>query len=313
MDLPADDALHWIVRSYAALRASHGDAIGAPQLVQPTADFFPDEFRRDAASVARLLHRMVTYSPLADDLPVQVAFLEPSETEGDGAGGCGSPACGSGGGSRARTSTVEELENGYRVFVSVADIAHPEVLTASLARTVGALVLREGGGQVDEEGGAMSEIASVACGFGVLLANGAAVWAKSCGGLRMARATALSVEEIGVALALFLTIHRRAPSEARAHAPATQREALDHALAWAESNPLLVETLRDRPAQLERGLFDLEPVRGALGRWLHRRKLEKDMRAAPAARSVAPSPQSADKRRRLAEARALVDEVLGEE
>jgi hypothetical protein len=149
----------------------------------------------------------------------------------------------------------------------------------------------------------------------VLLANGSAVWAKSCGGLRMAQASVLPVEEAAVALALFVAVHGRKASEARAHLGATQREALDLAFAWTDSNPLLVETLRDRPALLEGGAFEIEPVRGMLGRWLHKRKLDKEMRAHSAHSTVAAAapPVSEEKRRRLEEARALVDEVLGGE
>jgi hypothetical protein len=264
--------------------------------VLPTAEFFPDEFRLDAPSVERLLRRMIGYSPVADDL----GLLAPDD---GGAGGCGSAACGTGGGARTLPS-VQELEDGYRVLVPAADVRNPDLLTTSLARAVGALVLAEvgEGGEAGED-----EIAAVACGFGVLLANGAAVWAKSCGGLRMAQATSLSVEEVTVTLALFLAVHGLRAS--RSHLGATQREALDLATAWVESNPSLVEALRDRPASLEKGLFDLEPVRGLLGRWMHRRKLEKEL-ATPA---PAAAPLSDDKRRRLAEARALVDEVLGNE
>jgi hypothetical protein len=252
---------------------------------------------------------MLTHSPLADDLPVQFAFVE-AEGGGEGGGGCGSAACGSAGGGGARVLPVEEAGEGYRVYVSVADVGQPEVLAASLARAVGALVLREGDAELDASSGE-SEIAAAACGFGVLLANGAAVWAKSCGGLRMAQATLLPVEELSVALALFAAVTGTPASQVRAHLPATQREALDHALAWVESNPLLAETLRDRPDELTSGRFDLEPVRGAIGRWFYKRKLEKEMRVAPPPLQ-APAP-SDERRRRLAEARALVDEVLGEE
>jgi hypothetical protein len=52
MDLPNDDALRFIVSTYARLRAAHGESIGDPTLLQPTAEFFPDEFRSDAPSVA---------------------------------------------------------------------------------------------------------------------------------------------------------------------------------------------------------------------------------------------------------------------
>src|SRR5579884_2168193 len=80
MDLPNDDALRWIVATCARLRATHAAAIGIPELVLPTAEFFPDEFQPDAPSVSRLLQRMMEYAPLADTLRVELAFLEPEES-----------------------------------------------------------------------------------------------------------------------------------------------------------------------------------------------------------------------------------------
>ncbi len=304
MDLPSENALRWIVRAYARLRAAHGEAIGAPALVQPTAEFFPDEFRGDGPGVSRLLNRMVMYAPVADDLRIELVFF--AEGGGSSAAGCGSVACASGAGFDVRARGVEEVQDGYRVFVATADVGHADRLTASLARSVGALVLAEAG---EEIGAETAEISAVACGFGVLLANGAAVWAKSCGGLRMACATALSVEKIAVALALFVAVHAIDESEARAHLHATQREALDRALAWTASNPLLTEALRHHPARLEAGAFQIEPVRGLLGRWLHHRRMDREMRAAPATQPA----RSEEQRRRFEEARALVDEVLGGE
>jgi hypothetical protein len=308
MELPSEQALRWIVRTYARLRAAHGDAIGDPALVQPTGVFFPDEFRLDGPSVERLLRRILGYSPVSDDLGIELAFAEPAA---DHAGGCGSLACGPTGGGGARGG-VQELQDGYRVVVATTDVGNPDVLTTSLARSVGALALLEAGEAGEEADPAEAEIVAVACGFGVLLANGAAVWAKSCGGLRMAQATVLGVEELSVALALFVAIHGTRPSEARSSLGATQREALDLAEAWVESNPLLVETLRERPALLEAGVFDIEPIRGIVGRWLHRRKVAAEMRA-PVPASATTAPVSDERRRRLEEARALVDEVLGGE
>jgi hypothetical protein len=304
MDLPSDDALRWIVRSYARLRARHGEAFAGPVLVQPTGEFFPDEFRLDASSVERLLRRLIAYSPVADDVGIELAFIDASH---DAGGGCGSAACGPGGKSAGARPAVQELEDGYRVFVAATDVANPDLLTTSLARSVGALTLLEAGEEVDPGD---EEIAAAACGFGVLLASGASVWAKSCGGLRMAQATTLPVEELTVALALFAGIHGTKVSDVRAHLGVTQREAFDLAVAWVESNPLLLESLRDRPAVLEGGAFDVEPVRGLVGRWFHRRKVDRELHA-PAA--PARAPLSDDKRRRLEEARALVDEVLGGE
>jgi len=304
MDLPVDRALRWIVGTYARLLAEHGAVLRASVLVQPTGEYFPDEFLADAPSILRLLRRTMTYAPLAEDLGVELAFLAP---EGDHAGGCGSLACGSGGGG-AQLATVAELEDGYRIFVAANDVGNPDVLAASLARATGALVLHEAG-EDDADDAAVAEIAAIACGLGVLVASGSSVWAKGCGGLRMAQATVLSVEEATVALALFCAVHAVKPSVARAHLGATQREAFDLAMAWTESNPYVVESLRDRPAVLEGGLFTLEPVRGLLGRWLHKRKLDRELQSPDAAPAA---PVSDDKRRRLEEARALVDEVLGE-
>jgi hypothetical protein len=304
MDLPDEDALRWIVKTYAGLRAAHGEAFDAPALLQPTGAFFPDEFQPDAPGVARLLTRMIGYGPTADDLPLELAFLAP---EVDAAsGGCGSSACGSRGGGSAGIRDVEDTGAGYRVFIAAADVGNADVLAASLARSVGALVLHEAGERVSPE---KSELAAIASGFGVLLANGAAVWAKSCGGLRVAQATVLSPEEIGVALALFVCIHGTPRGEVRAHLGTTQREALELASDWVDSNPWLAEQLRDRPASLQSGAFEVEPVRGAFGRWLHQRRLGQAMRAP---RAVPAAPVSAERRRHLEEARALVDEAMNE-
>jgi hypothetical protein len=302
MELPNHEALRWIVSTYGRFHARHGGSIGTPNLVLPNAEFFPDEFHRDAPSVARLLTRMIHYAPIRDDLGIQLAFVEPDAARA----GCGSLACESGAPGAGRALNVQELDVGYRILLEAADMPNAEALTGSLSRAIGALVLHEADDPVDAP---TSEIAAVACGFGVLLSNGAAVWAKACSGLRLARTTVLSVEEVAVALALFFAAHGTPSSRERAHLGATQRAALDVATDWVESNPLLVETLRERPAVLEAGTFDIEPIRGPIGRWLHKRKLEKELRPA---RVTAQPAMSDERRRRFEEARALVDDVMGE-
>ena len=297
MNLPSEDALRRIVATYARFRAAHGAAIGTPDLVQPTGDYFPDEFRGDVASVGQFLRRLLTYAPVSDATPIQLVVL-PHDGEG---GGCGSLACGSGGG-RA-VGGVEDLAGGYRIALPALDAGHADVLAASLARSIGAIVLSEAGEDVDEEA---SEVVAAACGFGVLLVNGAAVWAKGCGGLRMAKATVLPVDELAVALALFVAVHEIKPAVAKAHFGATQREAFDDACEWVESNDALVGALRDTPEILVGGLFEVQPVRGLLGRWLARKK------SPASATTPERTPMTEDRRRRLAEARALVDEVLAE-
>jgi hypothetical protein len=299
MVLPGDEALRRIVKAFAHLRAAHGAAIGEPALVQPSAGYFPDEFRGDVSSVGQLLRRMLQYAPLSSELGVELSVVVP---EPDRAGDCGSAACGTATGS-APGGEVIELEDGYLVVVSAADVCSAEVLATSLARAVGALVLHEGGQPI---GPAASEIAAVVCGYGVLLLNGSAVWAKSCGGLRVAQATVLPVEEMAVALALFVGLHGHKVSQARRHLGATQREAFDVAQDWVESNPMLIESLRHRPERLASGTLDLEPVRGLLGQWLHKRRLDQGLRAP---RQSSASAISDERRRRLEEVRALMDEA----
>ncbi len=304
MDLPDDHSLRRIVKAVAQLRAKHGAAIGRPALVQPTAEFFPDPFRPDVPSVDRLLRRMMEYAPLSSELGVELAVFVP---EADHlSGGCGSAACGTGTGNGSAGVNVAELEDGYRVVVSATDVGSADVLSTSLARSVGALVLHEAGEHVGAEA---SEIAATVCGFGVLLLNGSAVWAKSCGGLRMAQATVMPAEEMAVALALFVAVHDHKVSHARKHLGATQREAFDVAQDWVESNPLLMESLRERPERLAAGAIDFDPVRGVLGQWLHKRKLERAFRPPPPA---GPSTLTAEQQRRLErleEVRALMDEA----
>jgi hypothetical protein len=248
---------------------------------------------------------MVGHSPVAEDLPIELAFRLADD---EGGGGCSSGACHAPGADVIAKSGVEETPGGYRVVLEAPALRHLDALAASLARAVGALVLFE----VNEDASAArSEVAAIVCGFGVLVANGTAVWSKSCGGLGMTRSTALSVEEAAVGLALFLKLHGERPSKARKYLGATQREAFAGAWDWVDSNPELVEQLRESPSTLAGSEFAMEPVRGVFGSWLRRRAVKKEN--VPAPLRAAPSPPLSDeKRRRLEEARALVEDVFGQ-
>jgi hypothetical protein len=303
MELPSEESLRYIVRRYAEARTAHGDVIGKPELVQPDGRFFPDEFKLDPPSIARLLRRMMSYAPLSAELPIELAFLEPEEDAAGG--GCGKSSCGTGGKIGAHDGVVDKGD-GYRVDVKVTDVANPVVLTTSLARSVGALVIAEGGELAPRDGDATEEIVAVACGFGVLLLSGSAVYTKACGGLRMHRATHLAVEELAVALALFVRVNGLEPSAARAHLETTQREAFAEAMRWVDSNDAIVTALRDHPSELASGVFAIAPARGFLGR-LFTRKRDDVPQAAPAPRRERTEAES----RRLAEARALVEDALG--
>jgi hypothetical protein len=305
MELPDEDALRWLVSTYAGLRAAHGDGIGTPALVEPTVQFFPEPIRNDAESIVGVLRAMVGHSPVAEDLPIELAF----RLADDEAGGCGSGACHAPGAEVIARSGVEETRGGYRVVLEAPALRHLDALAASLARAVGALVLFE----VNEDASAArSEVAAIVCGFGVLVASGTAVWSKSCGGLGMTRSTALSVEEAAVGLALFLKLHGERPAKARKYLGATQREAFAGACDWVDSNPALVERLRESPSTLVGSTIAMEPVRGLFGNWLQERALKRQKQVPAPLRAAPSAPLSDEKRRRLEEARALVEDVFGQ-
>src|SRR5579859_8074495 len=89
MDLPTPDTLRALVARYAGLRARHGEALGEPELLEPSSRHFPDDFTGDGESVAQLLKRMIGYAPIADDLPIELVVAG-----GGGGGACGTGGCG---------------------------------------------------------------------------------------------------------------------------------------------------------------------------------------------------------------------------
>ncbi len=280
MDLPPEESLRWIVSRYAGLWSRHGEAIGTPDLVQPTGDYFPDAFTPSGDGVARLVARLLEYAPVRQGLDVRLRFVEADGQEG---GGCGTGGCGTGGCSTEKADQavardrVIETEEGYLLELPVESVGNPVVLTATLARTAGAIVLAEAGEEVrrDELGG-MSELAAVVSGLGVLVASGAYVYGKSCGGARVSRHTHLSLEEAAVALALFTALHGIKPRVAKAYLETTQSAAFDEAFDWVESNPGVVTQLRTRPEVLEAGMFRCEETKGFFGKMLARRAASEE-------------------------------------
>lgn len=307
----SDASLRSIVAHIAHLRAAYGEVIGDSELVEPNGEYFPDEFKLDAESVQTLLERMMTYAPLSEDLDVKLGVIEP-EGETSAGGGCGSGACGPGGGGSAKAATLRpavESDDGYVAVLAQADAGDTTVLTASLARSVGRIVLFEADEDVDpRDEGPLSELTAVACGLGTILLNGAAVYKKGCGGMKRHQATFLSVEELALAVALFVRVTEAKPGRVRKHLPVTQREAFDAALSWVDDQPKLVRTLADAPETLEDGVFVLEEKKGLFGKLLSRKRTEEEELA------PLPSPKtsslSEEERRRIAETRALVEEAL---
>ena len=311
----SEDALRSIVAQFAALREGWGEVLGEADLVEPNGEYFPDEFALEPAAIERLMRRMMSYAPLSADLDVALAFVEPEGEAKPGGGGCGSGACGTGGEKGAPAilgGGAVETEEGYAVPVATADVVEPTILTTSLARSMGRLVLHECGEEVDpRDEAALAEITAVACGFGVLLLNGACVYKKGCGGMRMHQATVLGVHEIALATALFVRVNEKKAGAVKRHLEVTQREAFDEALAFVDGQPKLVENLREHPETLSDGVFVLEERKGLFAK-LFERKPDDGLSSVASVRPSAPRVLGEAERRRLAEAKALVEEALQE-
>ncbi len=309
MDL-SEDALRSIVAHLAHLRSEYGEVLADAELIEPNGEYFPDEFKLEPDSIERLLQRMLTYAPLSEDLDVALGFVEP-EGDKQAGGGCGSGACGTGGGSVALTrGGAVETEDGYGVIVSTADVGDPVVLTSVMARAIGRIVLHEADEEIDARNeGPLSELTAVACGFGILLLSGSSIYKKGCGGMRRHQATHLGVEELAFALALFVRASEAKPGIVRRHLEVTQKEAFDAALDWVDGHPNLLATFKERPETLADGVFEIEEKKGLLSRLFSRKSTDDDVEAVPVSK---PRERSEEELRRIREAKALVDEAFSE-
>src|SRR5258706_13744051 len=148
MPLPSEDTLRFIATRYAQLRAANGKAFASAALVLPTADFFPDEFSQTPQGIASLLKRTLSYAPLAEDIDLELAFLEPPESGVAGAGGgCSSGACGPDGTSEAaQLGHATGLEDGGDCgYGGVTDVRKPPPPPPSPPRRAGGLVFSRTG------------------------------------------------------------------------------------------------------------------------------------------------------------------------
>ncbi len=303
-----EEAIRSIVSHLAHLRAEYGEVLGDADLVLPNGDYFPDEFKLDPASVDRLMRRMLTYAPLSEDLEVKLAFVESEDADG---GGCGGGACSTKGDVQlARGAGAVETQDGYAVLVHVGDTGDPKLLTASLARAIGRLVLFCADEEIDaRDEGAAAELTAVACGLGPILLGGASVYKKGCGGMRRHQATFLGPEELALATALFVRVRDAKAGSVKKYLEPTQAEAWDAALAWVDSQPKLVRALAENPETLADGIFSLEEKKGLLSRLLTRKKEDDVELAAP---TSARRERTPEEERRIAETKALVEEALQE-
>jgi hypothetical protein len=290
MDLPPLPALRGVVERVARLRWRLGDELGQRPLVLPTAAFFPDEFRGDVASVRRLVTRMKRHAGIAD-IPTRTRVVGLDEEAGgcaDGScapGRAGAHGCGSGCGAAhvEPTAPVERLVDAgdtWRIAIPAEEIRSPVVLGTNLARLLSFVFLAETlpeGQSVDPPADVTADLTGVLLGFGVLLLQGSYIYRKSCGGPSIARATKLGTGELAVATALFAKLGGHSARAAQRELDTTPATALGAARSWVDSNPALVEALRDDPARVARGDFPLSDTRPWLVRVLGRKdRAERD-------------------------------------
>jgi hypothetical protein len=318
MDLPSEPQLRWLLEKTALLLGYGAEPVSG--LVTPTAEHFPDAFDASPSSVAKILARIQTHAGL-DDVTTSVNVITPEgEVEKSG---CSSGACGSGGLVQTRLDRIARVDDGvYAINVASGEVRHPVVLTTTLVRAVACIFLDESGALeaiAPEEREAMTDLAAVLLGFGVLVANGGYIYAKGCGGVNVHSATTLPIEQLGVALALYAQIHGTGERTVTKHLELTQREAFSEAATWAASNARVVRMLRSDPDAIREGLYEL----ASAGSWLARKLgfgTKKSVRASDeelavlerelAEKRAAASAKDPAKARRLAELKALVEESL---
>jgi hypothetical protein len=321
MELPADSQLRWILRHAASLLQLGAEPVGG--LIQPTADFFPDRYDGSPDSLVALTRRIQKHAGLSD-LSIELAVFTPEgQTQ---TVSCSSGACGGTGKLEARLDRVGRRDDGsYAVAVSVGELKDPVVLTTSLVRAIACMFMVEAGayeGVPPAEREPLTDLAAALLGFGVLVANGSHIYMKGCSGVQVHSATRMPVDELTVALALFCKLHDVPERAASRHLELTPREHFEEAWVWASSNASLCRMLRERPAAIEADTFSLSPARSWLSRVLgvgqKKRALTPEEEIAELERSVASGAVKAlpkravdaEKQRKMAELRALVDESL---
>jgi hypothetical protein len=262
MELPDLGGRAELVRRYAHLLQHFGSEIGKRPLVRQNAEFFPDRFDKDEASVARLVRRLQVHAGL-DDIPLQVRLLSPDGMPIESAGSCGTGSCGSGACAPAATpqgavaARLVEAEvggqPGWVLNVFDAEVHHPVGLTCKLAQALASLFLAEtqsATATVEAPLEVSIDLACVALGLGNLVLEGSYVYAKSCGGPSVTQLTALNVGELAIACSLFIAAGGHSGRRALAELGTTQRALLAEANEWAASNPRIIEHLASDPGQL---------------------------------------------------------------
>ncbi len=325
MELPETEVLHSVTQRYGRLLSRVGDELGKRPAVLPNGDFFPDKFRGDQTSVRRLTKRMLKQAGMSD-VPLKViAYDVGGETTGGGScgtGGCGSGACAPSTG-QGDIPRLSEEDDTWVIRIPAAELAHPVVLTANLARTLAHVFLIETA-ESDEHLADLSleaDFAAVGLGFGALLMQGAYIYSKSCGGPSIAKVTELTLPEVTALFALFASQNGHSLRRAGKHLDPTQRALLSEAQEWVATNDHVVELLRHDPSAVASGHFDLKDTKPLLVRWFGKKKkpaeaqtlAEMEALAASGARLDGPARKPKKQRSREDdELRSIIDEAFSD-
>lgn len=310
--------IRWMLERTADL-LEHG-AEPVRGLVTPTATFFPDAFDGSAKSVERVVERMKEHAGLgsvATDLVLVNADAKPQSGSSCGTGGCNVELPDA----RKIRRVMPRDDGGYTLTLTSSEASHPIAFTTALARGVaGVFVFESGAVEVvpRAELEPTTDLAAALLGFGVLLANGSYIYAKSCGGVKVQQATAMPVEQTTLALALACALFKLPTGTAQKHLELTQREHFEEARAFVDSHGPIVKLLLKDPELVRRGAYELGETKSWLARVLGVGKkpktdLPSDAELASLKVAKAKTPLDEARARRLAEARALVEETLGGE
>ena len=318
MELPAEPQLRWLLRTSAALLALGAEPVRG--LILPTPEFFPDVFDGSPKALAALLRRVATHVGLPE-LAAELVVVSP-EGEATSVSCASGSCCSTPQGLAGGLERVQRRDDGsYAIMVATGEAGQPDVLVTILVRALAQIFLLEVDGFAGvhpKQRDAVTDLAAVLLGFGVLVSNGSHVAQKGCGGVKIHSATTMATADLGVALGIFCVLHEIPERLAEKHLSPTPRAHFTEGHAWASANARIVRQLRDAHFDADRVTFSA--ARGWFSRLFSRGKgsaaagdelAELEQVAQSSLVNIrAKGPVDPEKARRLAELRELVDESL---
>jgi len=259
MELPPPQVIRAVIQRHARLRHRYAGALGRRPLVIPNGKFFPDPFRTDAESAARLTARMQEHAGMSD-IPIRTALVTLGP-DGEVSSSCSSGACGLPQSSGFGVLRVVDEGDGWLLQIPEPELRHPVALTTNLARSLAFVFLVEA--KLEEEVleppvDVTADFTAVALGLGGLVLQGSYIYAKSCGGPRVTRVTKVLSPELAISTALFAATEDHDIAPLLSELDPTQKELLADANRLIRANRRLVALLADQPERIARGDFELE-------------------------------------------------------